>query len=165
MEKKKKNGWKWIVIIGIGIMLIIWLTITGRKWIILNNLYEKTSAYNRETNYYEKIIHYAGTNTIIEEIYRKENQFYKKTIILQSNQESQTYTDGTEKIDIQIQDKEKIATIQKVKEKYDTKLVGTLLISKNAFNRLNQAMQCTIKEEKCNGVSCYLIDFGQNYKI
>ncbi|MFR2535262.1 MAG: hypothetical protein ACLTEH_04140 [Clostridia bacterium] len=165
MEEKKKSWVKRGVVILIVIIAIIWIVTIGRKWIILNNLYQKTSTYNMETNYYKKIIHYSGTSVIIEDIYRKENQEFKKTAILQSNEKLQTYTDGIEKIDIQIRDTEKTATIQKIEEGKYTELVGNLLVSKNAFNRLWQSIQCTIKEEKCNGVSCYFIDFGENYKV
>ncbi|MFR0822233.1 MAG: hypothetical protein ACLU84_07450 [Clostridia bacterium] len=163
MEEKKRNWWKWAVIFVIIMMILVYMVMIGRKWVILNKVYQEACVYNEKTNFYERVIHYSGTSTIIEDIYRKENKQYKKTTYLGSNNEQKEYIDGEERISIN--SNEKIATIQNVKEEMYMPLVENLLISKDTFNRLGQAIQCTIKEEKCNGVVCYLIDFGDDYKI
>ena len=64
---KKLRFFKIIVFV----ILILFLSLTTRKMIIISNLNKKAKQYVNSDNYYEKIIAYNGENMLIHDIYHK----------------------------------------------------------------------------------------------
>lgn len=155
---KKINFLKIIILI----IIIIFLTIIGRKALILKTLSEKANKNINSDNYYARLSQYEGTTILITETYKKgqkqmniqtyydsqNKEHYSKLIEYSDINTTRLYTElNNEKIAI-LDENSAILPPMKVSESYSH-------YSETIWKLIKNTIFSSIHKVKCNGRDCY----------